>query len=172
MPYQIRQARSNDCTALSHIGQATFALASPPDSAPAAQRHYIAHNLQPEHFQAHLRHPHKRLLVVEEGGQVLGYSMLDLAPGEQLRPGGSTHRRSVEVGEPDRLRAKAVHLGCLDFRVAVAGDVTVALIIGKNKNHVRPCGGRRSMPGGRESAERFCQRSSSEGHFLFKAPPR
>ncbi|MCU7241008.1 GNAT family N-acetyltransferase [Pseudomonas peradeniyensis] len=82
MPYQIRPARSDDCAVLSHIGQATFALASPPDSTPAAQQHYIAHNLQPEHFQAHLCHPHKRLLVVEQDGQVLGYSMLDLAPGE------------------------------------------------------------------------------------------
>lgn len=81
MPYQIRPARGDDCVALSQVGQATFALASPPDSAPAAQRHYIAHNLQPEHFQAHLRDRHKRLLVVEQLGQVLGYSMLDLAPG-------------------------------------------------------------------------------------------
>ncbi|MDH0304297.1 MULTISPECIES: N-acetyltransferase [unclassified Pseudomonas] len=82
MPYQIRPACDADCAALSLVGQATFALASPPDSAPAAQRHYIAHHLQPEHFQAHLRHPHKRLLVVEQSGQVVGYSMLDLAPGE------------------------------------------------------------------------------------------
>lgn len=81
MPYQIRPARFDDCAALSQVGEATFALASPPDSAAAAQRHYTAHHLQPEHFQAHLRHPHKRLLVLEQGGQVLGYSMLDLAPG-------------------------------------------------------------------------------------------
>lgn len=82
MPYQIRPARHADCAALSQVGQATFALASPPDSAPAALQHYIAHHLQTEHFQQHLLHPHKRLLVVEQGGQVLGYSMLDLAPGE------------------------------------------------------------------------------------------
>ncbi|CRI56550.1 MULTISPECIES: N-acetyltransferase [unclassified Pseudomonas] len=82
MPYQIRPARDEDCVALSLVGQATFALASPPDSAVSAQQHYIAHHLQPEHFQAHLEHPHKRLLVVERDGQVLGYSMLDLAPGK------------------------------------------------------------------------------------------
>ncbi|CAK16213.1 GNAT family N-acetyltransferase [Pseudomonas entomophila] len=81
MPYQIRPARDADSSALSHVGQATFALASPPDSAPAALQHYIAHNLQPEHFLMHLQHPHKRLLVVEQAGQVVGYSMLDLAPG-------------------------------------------------------------------------------------------
>ncbi|NIF15795.1 N-acetyltransferase [Pantoea sp. Cy-639] len=81
MPYQIRPAHGDDCAALSQVGQATFALASPPDSAPAAQRHYIADNLQPEHFLAHLRDPHKRLLVLEQDGRVLGYSMLDLAPG-------------------------------------------------------------------------------------------
>lgn len=82
MPYQIRPARDEDCLALSRVGQATFALASPPDSTVTAQQHYIAQHLQPEHFQDHLKHPHKRLLVVEQDGQVLGYSMLDLAPGE------------------------------------------------------------------------------------------
>ncbi|MDH0732507.1 GNAT family N-acetyltransferase [Pseudomonas sichuanensis] len=81
MPYQIRPARSDDCEALSHIGQATFALASPPDSAPSALQHYITHNLQPKHFLLHLQHPHKRLLIVEQDGHAMGYSMLDLAPG-------------------------------------------------------------------------------------------
>ncbi|WP_194791152.1 GNAT family N-acetyltransferase [Pseudomonas sp. UFMG81] len=80
MPYQIRPACRDDCLVLSQIGQATFALASPPDSAPAALQHYIDHHLQPEHFAVHLHHPHKRLLVVGQGDQVLGYSMLDLAP--------------------------------------------------------------------------------------------
>ncbi|MDF9620295.1 N-acetyltransferase [Pseudomonas entomophila] len=94
MPYQIRPARDADSSALSHVGQATFALASPPDSAPAALQHYIAHNLQPEHFLTHLQHPHKRLLVVEERGRVVGYSMLDLAPGTL---GISTADHLVEV---------------------------------------------------------------------------
>ena len=80
MPFSTREARHSDAEALSRVAAQTFALASPADASAVALQSYIHTQLQAAHFHLHLDNPARQLRVLEQHGQVVGYSMIDTLP--------------------------------------------------------------------------------------------
>ena len=77
----LREARAGDAAALSALAADTFALACPAGTPAAELASCIASQLQPEHFLQHMASVSKILLVVEQAGAIVGYSLGDRAPG-------------------------------------------------------------------------------------------
>ena len=64
---------------------------------------------------------------------------------------GGASRADVEVGEPHALVVEIVDIWGAEDRIAVAGKVTVALVIGDDENDIGPVCGSEGMKG--ESAQ-------------------
>lgn len=71
----LRVARADDAIALAELAALTFPLACPPDMPADDQRAFIAAHLTAEHFRAHLRTPGHLVLVAEDAGRVVGYTL-------------------------------------------------------------------------------------------------
>ncbi len=90
----VRPARHGEAPALADLAAATFPLACPPSSTPEDHAAFIAAHLTPEHFGIYLADPTRDLLVAEEDGALVGYTMLvagepydgDVAAVVPLRP--------------------------------------------------------------------------------------
>ena len=72
----IRPAVIADADALSAVAAATFKLACPPDMTEEAIAAFVAEHLTPDSFAGYLTDPERALLIAEEGGEPLGYTML------------------------------------------------------------------------------------------------
>lgn len=87
----IRAARADEAAALAELAAATFPLACPADMPAADQEAFIAGHLTATHFTDHLRTPGHLVLVADDGGALVGYTLtligepldadLDAAPG-------------------------------------------------------------------------------------------
>ncbi len=71
----LRAARAEDATPLAELAALTFPLACPPDMPAEDQRAFIAAHLTAEHFRAHLRAPGHLVLVAEDVGALVGYTL-------------------------------------------------------------------------------------------------
>lgn len=80
----IRPARTDEAGAVAELAGATFPLACPPGSDPADIADFVAANLGPEQFAAHLADPGHPVLVADHDGALVGYTLLIL--GEDLEP--------------------------------------------------------------------------------------
>src|SRR5262245_52120846 len=74
----------------------------------------------------------------------MGNAILKLmATSQEGAAGGGTGRADMEIREPHAFRVQPVEVGGLQHRMAVGGDVTVALVVGENENDVGPLAGNR-----------------------------
>lgn len=73
---EIRRARPDEAGPLADLAAATFPLACPPSSTPEDHAAFIAANLTEEHVAAYLADPARDLLVADEAGELVGYTML------------------------------------------------------------------------------------------------
>jgi ribosomal protein S18 acetylase RimI-like enzyme len=92
---RIRAARSDEAPALAELAAATFALACPPHTTPAAIAAFLRDVLAPANFEGFLADPDRLLLVAEDvAGTLTGYTMLvfaepddpDVAGAIRIRP--------------------------------------------------------------------------------------
>ena len=91
---QLRDARREDVEALAALAAVTFPLACPPHTTEAAKAAFIAANLSATNFIAYLADPSRDVLVAEEAGRLVGYTMLvagepadaDVAAAVRIRP--------------------------------------------------------------------------------------
>ena len=72
----VRPATRVDAPAVAEVAAATFALACPPDMAPAAVEAFIAENLTAARFEEYVADPGRAVLVAEQEGSAVGYAML------------------------------------------------------------------------------------------------
>lgn len=72
----IRAAASDDAPALHELARVTFPLACPPDALPESIDEFIRMNLSEDAFAGYLADPTRELFVAEEGGTLIGYTML------------------------------------------------------------------------------------------------
>jgi GNAT superfamily N-acetyltransferase len=72
----VRRAQAADAMVLHEVAAATFPLACPPDTKPAAIEAFIAANLTAENFAHHLADPVRTLFLAEVDGSAAGYTML------------------------------------------------------------------------------------------------
>jgi diamine N-acetyltransferase len=72
----VRPARADETEVLAAVAAVTFPLACPPGSTAADQAAFVADNLTAAHFARYLADPARTVLVAEEDGEVVGYTML------------------------------------------------------------------------------------------------
>ncbi|MFJ3486822.1 GNAT family N-acetyltransferase [Pseudomonas sp. NPDC090202] len=80
MSLQVRDALQEDCQFISEIAARTFALACPANTPVEEIERYIQSHLLPAHFKALVEDDRKELRVVLKEADVIGYSLIDLAP--------------------------------------------------------------------------------------------
>ena len=76
---EIRTATATDAAALAELAAATFALACPPHTTAEAITAFLRDVLAERNFDAYLADPDRLILVAEEAGVMLGYTMLVFA---------------------------------------------------------------------------------------------
>jgi len=94
---QIRPADPTDATALAQVAAATFRLACPPEITDEAVAGFIAEVLSEERFADYLDDPDRALLLAEEAGEPIGYTMLVF---------GEPYDEDVRAVVPDRPAAE------------------------------------------------------------------
>ena len=63
--------------------------------------------------------------------------------GHQRCPGGGAKRADMEIGQADGLGMKLIKVGCLNDRISVAGEITVALVISHEDDNIWPFSSRK-----------------------------
>lgn len=76
MSYCIRPARPNEATAVADLAVETFPMACPPSLSEHDMRAYVDTHLTARHFEAHIAHPERDVLVADGGARLLGYVLL------------------------------------------------------------------------------------------------
>ncbi|TFC95984.1 MULTISPECIES: GNAT family N-acetyltransferase [Cryobacterium] len=76
---EIRRATTTDAAVLAELAAATFALACPPHTTAEAIAVFLHDVLAEANFDAYLADPERVVLVAEENGGLLGYTMLVFA---------------------------------------------------------------------------------------------
>lgn len=82
MAHIIRKATEDDAGRLAELAGVTFPLACPPGSSAADIAAHLASTLSEKHFRTYTADPETTILVVEEGGELRGYSMLVARPAQ------------------------------------------------------------------------------------------
>ena len=68
-------------------------------------------------------------------------SKVRVQPGHQRCPGGSAKRADMEIGQSNGLGMEFIEVGRLNDRVAVAGEIAIALIISHKDDDIWPFSG-------------------------------
>ncbi|TFC75887.1 GNAT family N-acetyltransferase [Cryobacterium cheniae] len=76
---EIRTATATDAPALAELAAATFALACPPHTSAEAIAAFLRDVLAEGNFDVYLADPDRLILVAEDAGVMLGYTMLVFA---------------------------------------------------------------------------------------------
>jgi tRNA (guanine37-N1)-methyltransferase len=72
----VRRARADEAGPLADLAAATFPLACPPSATPEDHAAFIGAHLTAEHFAAYLADPTRDVLVADEDGELVGYTLL------------------------------------------------------------------------------------------------
>jgi ribosomal protein S18 acetylase RimI-like enzyme len=72
----VRPARADEADAIAALAAVTFPLACPPSSTPEDHAAFITANLTTAHFAAHLADAARDLLVADDDGTLVGYTLL------------------------------------------------------------------------------------------------
>ncbi|HSP53280.1 MAG TPA: GNAT family N-acetyltransferase [Cryobacterium sp.] len=97
---EIRTAEATDAAALAELAAATFALACPPHTSAEAIAAFLRDVLAERNFDAYLADPDRLILVAEEDGGMLGYTMLVFAePADDDARAAATIRPTAELSK-------------------------------------------------------------------------
>jgi tRNA (guanine37-N1)-methyltransferase len=118
----VRRARTDEAGALAALAAVTFPLACPPSSTPEDHAAFIAAHLTPASFAGYLADPARDLLVADEDGALVGYTMLvagepydpDVAAAVPLRPTVELSKCYVLPGRHGGGVARALMAASLD----------------------------------------------------------
>jgi GNAT superfamily N-acetyltransferase len=118
----VRRARTDEAGALAALAAVTFPLACPPSSTPEDHAAFIAAHLTPASFAGYLADPARDLLVADENGALVGYTMLvagepydpDVAAAVPLRPTVELSKCYVLPGRHGGGVARALMAASLD----------------------------------------------------------
>ncbi|WHP19204.1 GNAT family N-acetyltransferase [Cellulomonas sp. ES6] len=80
----VRRARPDEAVAVAGLAAATFPLACPPSSTPEDHAAFVAAHLTTAHFADHLADPARDVLVADDDGELVGYTLL--VAGEPYAP--------------------------------------------------------------------------------------
>jgi ribosomal protein S18 acetylase RimI-like enzyme len=80
MTHEIRTATADDAGNLAELAAVTFPLACPPGSPPEDIAAHLASTLSADNFRDYLTDPSVTVLVIDQGGELRGYSLLVARP--------------------------------------------------------------------------------------------
>ncbi|WP_028045146.1 GNAT family N-acetyltransferase [Cellulomonas sp. URHE0023] len=138
----VRAAVPDDVPALAALAALTFPLACPPGSTPEDQQAFITSVLSPGRFASYLASPERSVLVAEQGGALVGYTMLVLtAPTDPDVAGALTLTPTVELSKcyvhPAHHGAGIAH-ALMESSLAVAqGHGAAGIWLGVNQENAR-----------------------------------
>ncbi len=118
----IRRAASDDVDSLAFLAAATFPLACPPHTAPEDAAAFVLEHLSAAAFRRYLDDPDRIVLVAEQQGRMIGYTMLvvgepqdeDVAAAVVLRPTSELSKCYVVPGQHGKGVAARLMLASLD----------------------------------------------------------
>ncbi len=93
----IRRATAADAAALSRLSAAVFPLGCPANTRPEDLADYIARELTPERFHALLADMRVAILLVEAGGRLTGYAMVERGATHPLLPAARSELRKFYI---------------------------------------------------------------------------
>ena len=139
---RIRIAGADDAPALAELAAATFPLACPPETTAESIAAHIAAHLDEDAFDRYLADPSTTVLVVDDGGELIGYTMLvagdppdpDVAAAVDPRP--TVELSKVYLLADRHGRGLAAELMAATLRRA-AEDGASAVWLGVNQGNVR-----------------------------------
>ncbi|MHA7987552.1 GNAT family N-acetyltransferase [Rathayibacter sp. CAU 1779] len=102
----IRRAAESDADSLAFLAAVTFPLACPPHTTREDAASFVVANLSPASFRGYLADPDRVLLLAEQDGQAIGYTMVvfgephdaDVAAAITLRPASELSKCYVLPG--------------------------------------------------------------------------
>jgi len=104
---RIRHARSDEAAALAELAAATFALACPPHTTAEAIAAFLREVLAPANFEAFLADPDRLILVADDAGRLIGYTMLVFGEPHDADAAGAIRIRPTAELSKCYLRAEA-----------------------------------------------------------------
>jgi ribosomal protein S18 acetylase RimI-like enzyme len=142
MSITTRRADLSDAGLLHDLAARTFALACPPGTLQADIDAFIARHLSRESFQRYLADPRRILLIAEDDGAALGYSMLVDGPIADpdvaaLVDAGSSIELSKFYLAPDRHGSGAAATLMADTLAAAADTGAKFCWLGVNQRNER-----------------------------------
>ena len=138
----VRTAAPDDVDALAALAALTFPLACPPGSTARDQQEFIDAVLSPARFREYLVDPSRVVLVADEDGALVGYTMLVFAePTDPDVAVALTLRPSVELSKcyvhPDHHGAGLAHALMTASLDAGRARDAVGMWLGVNQLNVR-----------------------------------
>ncbi|WP_210508464.1 GNAT family N-acetyltransferase [Naasia sp. SYSU D00057] len=139
---RIRIAGPGDAAALAELAAATFPLACPPEATAESIAAHIAAHLSADAFTRYLADPATTVLVVDDGGELIGYTMLvacdppdpDVAAAVEARP-------TVELSKvyllADRYGGGVAAQLMAATLARAAGDGAASVWLGVNQGNAR-----------------------------------
>ncbi|MFL0713615.1 MAG: GNAT family N-acetyltransferase [Microcella pacifica] len=118
MTARIRPAIPAEAAALHELAALTFPLACPPSTTEASKAAFIAEHLSEAAFDRYLADPAREVVVAEDAGQLVGYTMV--VHGEPADPDVALAVRSRPTAELSKLYVHPRHHG---------GGVASALVV-------------------------------------------
>lgn len=141
MTLRVRAAAPEDAAALSALATATFPLACPPGVDPADVAAFCRENLAPSHLAAHVAHPARDVLLVEDDarpGVPVAYALvLDEDPPAGVDVPRASRMLSKLYAHPDVHGTGAASLLVEAVLDAVRARGAVAVWLGVNRLNVR-----------------------------------
>jgi len=138
----IRPAAPADAASLAAVAAATFRLACPPDMTDAAIAAFVDEHLTEQSFAGYLADPDRKLLIAEDDGAPVGYTMLvfgepyadDVRAVVQMRPAAELSKIYVL---PDR-SGSGLARELMEQSVAIARERGAAVVwLGTNQQNQR-----------------------------------
>lgn len=140
--YRLRRADAADAAALHALAALTFPLACPPHTTAESVAAHVARHLSAERFAGYLADPRHVLIVADDAGLLVGYTMVVAGePGDPEVAAAVTVRPTAELSKcyvhPDHL-GSGLAAALVDRTVDVARQLGAAAVcLGVNAQNAR-----------------------------------
>lgn len=142
MTISVTSAGGRDADELAALAAATFPLACPPSTAAADIAAFIATHLSAQRFRECLEDPDRVVLIANDDGRIVGYTMLvrgigddpDIARAVTRRPAVEVSKMYVAASHHSSGTAAALMQAAISW---AAGDGAASVWLGVNQNNQR-----------------------------------
>jgi ribosomal protein S18 acetylase RimI-like enzyme len=175
MSLSIRQATPADVDALAFVAAVTFPLACPPHTTREAAATFVIEHLGPDSFADYLSDPNRALLVAEDDGTPIGYTMVvfglpsdpDVAAAVTIRPTSELSKCYVIPGYHGQGVSRRLMEASLD---AARARGAAGMWLGVNEENARAQRFYAKSGFERVGSKRFLVGENWEDDYVFERP--